>query len=296
MSHSLPTDRKALRIDSRTLISYYIGGDRKGKPVVLLHGGGTDHALLSWRETIPALIGAGYYVLAPDHPGYGHSPLPDYPVTMDNLTTYFARFIEQLGLERPSLVGVSMGGAVAISYALRASQNVSRLVLVGSYGFQDTSPWHTLSYFLVRTPGLTAASNRWIQTNRWLLKQTVKQIVRNPKSLTPELLNEVKEALNNRASQKAFGQFQKDEIQRRHNRTNFTEQLVELEIPTLIVHGDKDIGVPLAAARRAASMLPNARLVTFEDAGHWTQRDYPDRFNALLLEFLDQPVAILSDR
>ena len=77
---------------------------------------------------------------------------------------------------------------------------------------------------------------------------------------------------------------------------NFTEQLVRLEIPTLIVHGDKDIGVPLAAARRAASRLPNARLVTFEDAGHWTQRDYPERFNALLLGFLGQPAAISSDR
>ncbi len=287
MSQNLPIDRLTLETDSQTSVSYYVGGNKQGKPVVLLHGGGTDHALLSWRETISALTEAGYYVLAPDHPGYGNSPLPDYPVTMKNLTTYFARFVARLELERPSIVGVSMGGAIALAYALREPRNVSNLVLVGSYGFQDNSPWHTLAYYLVRTPGLTAVSNRLIQSNRWLLKQTVKQIIRNPEALTLELLNDVKGALKNEASQKAFSQFQKDEIQRRHNRTNFTQRLHEIEVPTLIVHGSKDIGVPLAAAERATSRLPNARLVVFEDAGHWTQRDQAERFNALLLEFLN---------
>ena len=287
MSQTLPIDRLTIEINSQTSVSYYVGGNKQDKPVVLLHGGGTDHALLSWRETISALTKAGYYVVAPDHPGYGNSPLPDYPVTMKNLTTYFARFVAQLELERPSVVGVSMGGAIALAYALREPRNVSTLVLVGSYGFQDNSPWHTLAYYLVRTPGLTAVSNKLIQSNRWLLKQTVKQIIRNPEALTLELLNDVKGALRNEASQKAFGQFQKDEIQRRHNRTNFTERLHELDIPTLIVHGSKDIGVPLAAAERAASRLPNARIVVFKDAGHWTQRDQAERFNALLLEFLD---------
>ena len=63
-------------------------------------------------------------MLASDHPGYGNSPLPDYPVTMENLTAYFARLIEQLELVRPSIVGVSMGGAIALAYALREPQNV----------------------------------------------------------------------------------------------------------------------------------------------------------------------------
>jgi pimeloyl-ACP methyl ester carboxylesterase len=54
-----------------------------------------------------------------------------------------------------------------------------------------------------------------------------------------------------------------------------------------MVHGSHDIGVPLKYARRAAARLENASLEVFEDAGHWTQRDYPERFNRLMLEFLD---------
>jgi pimeloyl-ACP methyl ester carboxylesterase len=71
-------------------------------------------------------------------------------------------------------------------------------------------------------------------------------------------------------------------------KSNYTSRLSEIQIPVLVVHGAKDIGVPLNYARRAADILPNSRLEVIEGAGHWTQRDYPQLFNRLLLEFLGE--------
>lgn len=267
-------------------VSYHVGGDAKAKAVVLLHGGGTDHALLSWRDTLPGLVDAGYRVYAPDHPGYGLSPLPDWPVTLVNLLGYLQAFVTALGLERLTLCGVSMGGAMALGYTLRCPEKVEKLVLVGSYGLQDRTPAHMLSYLLVRLPGASAINTLFLGSNRWLLKESLKQIVRNPSYLTSELVEEVAEALKNRDSQTAFNQFQRDEIRWRRNKTNYTASLSHITQPVLIVHGSRDIGVPLAAAERAATLLPDARLEVFGGAGHWTQRDEPEQFNQLLPTFL----------
>lgn len=289
-SNNFTPERFTITLPSGQSIAYYTAVGGESDSVLLLHGGGTDHALLSWRDTIPALAAAGLHVIAPDQPGYGHSPLPPLPVTMDLLVHSFAELVDALALERFSLVGVSMGGAVSIGYALAHPSRVKRMTLVGSYGLQDRSPVHTLSYFLVRTPLLATLSNRLIRTNRWLLRQTVKQIIHNPASLTPELVDEVGRALEHEPSQRAFAQWQRDEIRWGHTRTNYTDRLHEIEQPTLLVHGSKDIGVPVSAVERAARRLPNAQLELFDGAGHWTQRDEPQRFNRLLLDFLAQSV------
>jgi pimeloyl-ACP methyl ester carboxylesterase len=276
-----------VRLPSGTVVSYYFAGDRGATTVMLLHGGGVDHALLSWQDTIAPLVTAGYYVIAPDHPGYGLSPMPTFAVTMANLNRYLAEFIDKLGLRDIAIAGVSMGGAMALGYSLAAPNNVRSLVLVGSYGLQDKSPAHFVSYVVVRIPGLLSMQQRLLTSSRWLRQQSVRQIVRHQESLTPELLAQVSAAAG--SSTRAFTQFQRDEVRFRRVRTNFTERLAEVSQPTLIVHGSRDTGVPVAAARRAAEKLPHGRLVVCEGAGHWTQRDVPDQFNRLLLQHLPPP-------
>ena len=87
-------------------------------------------------------------------------------------------------------------------------------------------------------------------------------------------------------AQRKFAEFQRDEVQWHGLRTNHTQRLQEITQPVLIVHGTRDLGVPVHAAERAASLLPNARLQLIDGAGHWTQRDRPALFNQLLREFL----------
>lgn len=278
-------ERQQVTLPSGTVVSYLVGGNLKATPVVLLHGGGTDHALLSWRDTLPALIAEGYRIYAPDHPGYGQSPLPKWPVTLEHLGQYVREFMIVLEIERAVFCGVSMGGALALGYTLAYPAGVANLVLIGSYGLQDRTPAHAFSYLMVHTPGF-AKLNALFVGNRWLLKESLKQIIRNPTSLTSELVEEVSDSLKNRDAQTAFRQFQRSEIRWRNNKTNYTSVLTQITQPVLVVHGSRDIGVPLAAAERAAGLLPHARFEVFKGAGHWTQRDEPERFNQLLLSFL----------
>lgn len=269
-------------------VEYYVGGDETGRPVVLLHGGGTDHAMLSWREAVPALLRSGFKVYAPNYPGYGGSPLGSQPATVENITGWVEELMDLWGVPRAALIGISMGGAVGIGYTLRHPKRVERLVIIGSYGIQDEAPFHRLSYFLVRMPRLMNAIWAATRGSRWAARYSLKSILHNPQARTEAIAEEVYEAMQNLESQKAFGQMQRDEILWKGLKTNFSERLCEIAIPVLIIHGEKDAGVPVRYAERAAALLPNARLKVIGKAGHWTQRDYPGEFNRLVLDFLGE--------
>lgn len=273
-----------IRVDGGP-VNVYLGGDPGHPAVMLLHGGGTDNARLSWADTFPALA-AHYYVIAPDYPGYGGTPRTQQPSTTESLLDFLAALTAALELDDLRLVGISMGGALALGYTLRHPEQVERLALVGSYGLADRAPAHALSALFVRLPWVNELS--WWVLRRWRagVAYTVGQIVRSPEARTDALIDAVFEAVQDPSAQRAFAEFQQDEVRWGGLKTNYTDRLHEIAQPVMLVHGSEDIGVPLAAAERAAGRLPDAELHVFEGAGHWTQRDQPARFNDLLLRFL----------
>src|ERR671914_1933950 len=133
-------------------------GTGRVPPLLLLHGGGVDAADFSYRYTIEPLA-RRRPVLAFDWPGYGGSdnPNPRYDLA------YYARFLshlmDSLGIQRAALVGTSMGGGAALSFALRSPERVDKLVLVASYGLGKDVPYGRLGYLLVLAP-LGVAQNR----------------------------------------------------------------------------------------------------------------------------------------
>lgn len=267
-------------------ISAFIGGPENGVPVVLLHGGGTDHAMLSWRDTMPTLIDAGYRVYAPDFPGYGDCPPHEKASTTSGLIGYLEALMNLWQLEQAVLVGLSMGGGVAIGYTLAHQDRVRQLVLVGSYGIQDTVPGQFLSYLYVQVPGISDFAWSLMRNSKSAARSILKGLLHNPEARTDAMIDEVLEALKNPHSQRVFSRWQRDEVGRQGLKTNYTERLSELSTSVLLIHGSHDAGVPLDYAKRAVSRLKNSRLEIIENAGHWTQRDYPERFNQVLLKFL----------
>jgi len=282
-------DKEGVTLPGGATIRYFVGGDSDSAPVVLLHGGGTDHAMLSWRDTIPALLDAGYRVYAANQPGYGDSPADTKPSTMETLIGYLAALMDHWQIEKAALVGVSMGGGMAIGYTLAHPGRVERLVLVGSYGIQDRAPFHLLSYYMIKMQWLTDLLWSMARGSRWAARYSLRSIIRNPESLTESLVDEVFEAMQDPTSQRTFAQWQQDEMRRDGAKTNYVNRLSEIDVPVLMVHGSGDILVPLKYAQQAVGHFKNARLEVIENAGHWTQRDTPARFNQLLLGFLSRP-------
>ena len=111
------------------------GGD--GPPVVLLHGPGEFAAL--WARVIPDLIGT-HRVVAPDLPGHGATGLPDGPLDHDRVLTWLGELIERTCASPPAVVGHLLGGAIAARFAYEQPDQVSRLVLVDSFGLSWNRP------------------------------------------------------------------------------------------------------------------------------------------------------------
>ncbi|MDO5534719.1 MAG: alpha/beta hydrolase [Propionibacteriaceae bacterium] len=287
-------DRNTIDLDWGTVsyLTWQPTAPPVGPPVVLLHGGGVDNAWLSWGRLGASLAEAGHRVYAPDHPGYGDSPLPPWQHTQERLVAYVGEVLDALGLDEVVLGGLSLGGGLTLGHALEHPDRVRRLMLFGSYGLADhqmdgpaAKVGNALSWALVRT-GAMERIMRGAGTNRRLMRMSLRDIVRNPAEFTPELFDAVLAETTRPDAFTAFGQWQRDQILPGRLRTNYAPRLGEIHQPTLIVHGTHDSGVPVARAREAAAALPDATLLVVDGAGHWVQRDRPDIVEPVVLDFL----------
>ena len=260
--------------------------------MVLLHGGGVDSAELSWSGVGPRLAGAGHRVVAPDHPGYGHSPTAPWPATQEGLVGYVGDFVDRLEIGAHVVGGLSLGGGMAIGHTLARPDAVHGVMLLGSYGLMPrlsdgplSLPRQVLTWVLLRS-GLLTVTTRAVAGHRSALAWSMSSLVRDPARRTPELMAKVQAAASSGHGFETFAQWQREQIRWNGLRTDYRARLPEIVAPTLVVHGDRDSGVPVARARQAAALIPMAELVVVDDAGHWVQRDRPDRVVAAMLDFL----------
>jgi pimeloyl-ACP methyl ester carboxylesterase len=253
-------------------ISYLRGGE--GPPVVLLHGGGLDAATVSWRDVAPALIDE-FTVFAPDWPGYGESDPAGGEVSTTRYVDVLGGFLDALGLERVTLAGVSLGGGVAIGYALGDPDRVERLVAVDSYGLGGEVPGGRLAAAFVRVRSLSRALWWVTRRSRRVTAIGVRAAV-HPSNPVEELVEDCWRELRRPNATLAWQSFQRSEVRASGLATNYVERLPELELPALFVHGEADRFVPVAWATRAAQLAPEGELRVLAECGHWAPRERPE--------------------
>ncbi len=257
-----------------------------GPAVVLLHGADVGSADLTWRPTVPVLAST-FRVIAPDLPGHGHTPpLPGEPAT-EAYIRWLGAFLDALGIGRAALVGLSLGGAISLGFALQHPDRVSRLVLVASYGLMRRVPLHALAYRLVRVPRLVRLLTR-LRANPLVLRLGMRWVVGDLRTVPPALIHEVAAAVRARGRRSLFYAWLATELDKHTVRTCYLDRLHELRVPTLLLHGDRDRLVPVGAAQQAARRLPRGHLVVFPGCGHWVPRERPEAFHRALREFLEE--------
>ncbi len=269
----------------------------QGRPrgdVLLLHGGGLDNASLSWGGLAPVLAASGYGVLTPDAPGYGATPLPPWSITQERLVDFVGDVIAASGLKRPVVGGLSMGGGMALGYALSPGASLRALMVLGSYGMTDqiipgrgASVWNRVTAWAIHS-GWLGRLERGVARNRLLLRWSVDSgsLVRDPARLDAAMRDEIAREGASPHAFEAFEQWQRSEMLPDGLRSNYLPRLHEIRVPTLIVHGESDQGVPVEAARAAAAEIPGAELVVVPGGRHWVQRDAPGVVDAAVLGFL----------
>ncbi|MFC5849114.1 alpha/beta fold hydrolase [Deinococcus petrolearius] len=257
----------------------------EGEPVVLLHGIG--RSLEDWTETVPALA-ASHRVYTLDLIGFGLSDKPDVPYTLAGLARFVRHYLDAAGETRPvTLIGNSLGGAVAQQFAVMYPQRVRSLVLVNSAGFGQEV---TLALRLLAVPRL----------GEYLMAPSP----RNSARVVNSLFHDSRFATPQRRehAQLLAGQPGRDRpylsVARFlggwrgvHSgwREALTGRLAALRLPTLVVWGEQDRILPASHLNHARRLYPHARTHLFAQAGHLPQIERAQEFNALVREFLGGP-------
>ncbi|WP_277542658.1 alpha/beta fold hydrolase [Haloarcula laminariae] len=254
-------------------IRYRVVGD--GAPVVLLHGGRIDGARVSWPPVIERLA-PDYRVLAPDLLGYGESDLPPGPYSIPRHAGVVADVLDELALGPVTLVGLSLGGGVAMQVALDRPDLVERLVPIDPFGLGRELPNGQLSYAFARVQLCNKLAIAAFRRSRRLTRASLGGIVHDLDSLSPAAVDAVYREVQRPTAGAAFRRFRDSEVTREGYRTTFTDRFDEFSMPTRFLHGAHDDLFPVGWARRAASELPDADLTVLDDCAHWAPRENPD--------------------
>lgn len=254
-------------------------GPSDGPVVLWLHGSGPGaNARTNWEWQLGEL-GDEFHNLAPDIVGFGESTHPDPPplgikaFTELRVRTLLA-LLDELGFERVTLVGNSMGAIISLALTLAAPERVERLVLMGGGG----AP-------IAPTPELLKLITFYDHPTTEAMADLMTCFVADPAFFGDDLQS-IAAARMPMAS--------RPEVERSHRATfspgepiAFTpDRLATITQPALVVHGEDDRLIPIAAGEYFAEHLPNVRFERFARTGHWLMIEQPQPFADLVREFL----------
>ncbi len=238
-------------------------------PIVLLHGLGATGD--SWQLQRPALEKAGYRLLAPDLRSFGKSPYPGH-TSIAEMAGDVRELLDALHLPKAHIIGISLGGTVALQFALEAPDRVDKLILVNTFArLRPKSPgvWAYMLWrlLLVHTIGLETQGKVVAQR---VFPQSGQEIFRQ------ELMDQIRQAdpRGYRATMRALGRF------------NVHARLGEIRLPTLILTSENDTTVPAETQRTLARGIVGSRQILFPKGGHALSVDQAEGFNAAVLSFL----------
>src|SRR5918911_3158535 len=183
---------------------HYLKAGKGDAPVLLLHGGGYDSASLSYKHIIGP-ISEHRRVFAPDWPGYGESDKPQMEYTTEYYVGFLGRLMDALGLDKASLVGISMGGAISLGFSLRSPQRVEKLVLVDSHGLGKEVPGRVMSYAMVRLPLINRLVWAIMGRSRRMIRWSLQSTFHDHQAVTSSLVDEPSKWRRNREWAKLGG-------------------------------------------------------------------------------------------
>jgi pimeloyl-ACP methyl ester carboxylesterase len=264
-----------------------------GRTVILLHGKnfGADY----WENTIRTLSAQGYRVIAPDQIGFGKSSKPEIRYTFADLTDNNVRLLDHLGVSRVAVIANSMGGMLGVHFASRYPQRVSGLVLENPLGLEEY------------VPAIPKQSTQSLQ------KQEMAQTTESYRSFIKSYFKD-----NYRPEFERFVE-QFSRVQRSSEYPRYAlvsaltyqmiydgsiyNELSSLRVPVLLTIGQLDrtvfgrrfappdvvkgMGYFPQLGKDAQKRIPDARLVELKNVGHVPHLEAPERFHAVVLQFLN---------
>ncbi len=239
------------------------GGDQN---LLLLHG---LFGALSNFNGILHHFGATYNVVVPILPIFD---MPLRKLSVSGLVDHVAKFVDKKGYGHVHVLGNSLGGHIALLYALADPQKIASVILTGSSGLFESSMGTTFPK----------------RGDYDFIKKKTEATFYDPSVATKELVDEVFDTVNDRNKAIRVVATAKSAI-----RHNLRDKLAQIEAPVLLIWGKDDAVTPAFVGEEFNSLLKNSRLFMFENCGHAPMMEHPGQFNECLAEFLnDVAVAV----
>src|SRR5579864_1741374 len=267
--------------ENSTSLHLYYEDHGSGQPVVLIHGYPLSSS--SWEKQVPALLRAGYRVIAYDRRGFGKSSQPTAGYNYDSFAEDLHKVISHLKLKNFVLVGFSMGGGEVARYIGKyGSKNVAKAVIIGG-----------VPPYLLKTKenpeGVDGSVFEGIQkavaADRYAFFTEFFKNFYNTDVLMGKRVSEqaVLASWNTAAISSATASLAC--VPTWHE--DFRNDVAKIDIPTLVIHGAEDRIVPITAAgQRTAKLIKGARLVTIKDGPHAVGWTHAEEVNSELVTFL----------
>jgi 3-oxoadipate enol-lactonase len=258
--------------DARGRSNYFIEFGQ-GRPILLLHG--ISNSGRAWGPQIPPLCEAGYRVIVPDHAGHGASARLTAPFGVSDFADDVEVLLANLGIDRLDIVGLSLGGMVALELALRHPAQIRRLVAANS--FDKT------------TPAFRTMAEGWAA----IFEQphgAVARFEQNWPALVSPAFQATAEGLRTYQVWHAIAATTDGhslaQVARGMTTFDVSARLGELAMPALFIGGRLDQMSPLDLSRHMSAQVPRGCLSILEGAAHISNVDSRDAFTARLLDFL----------
>ncbi len=253
------------------LTIHYQDFNSNGNPdVLLLHGLGANSE--SWQLQSPALADAGYHVIVPDMRGFGQSTYPGGQNNPRVMAGDMVKLMQGLSSEKFHLVGISLGGTVALELVSARPEMVKSLVITNSFAIlrpKQISLWlfYLIRVLLVHLVGIETqadyvAERLFPNPDQAILRGAFKEQIcqSNPSGY--------------RSTMRSLAFF------------DVRAGVTEIQVPTLVITGENDTVVPPKSQAELARLIPGSQHKIIKDTGHAVTVEKPDRYNQLLLEFL----------
>ena len=253
-----------------------------GRAIVLLHGFATSSFL--WRTVGPALAAGGHTAYAIDLLGYGESDRPlegDYSIAAQ--TEYVDRAMAALRVPRATVVGVGIGGGIALRLALRHPSRVERLGLVNTVAF-DECPGREVRAVQLGTARFAFRVAHSVLGAAPLLRRALESGVADPSAMPARL---VARYLAPYVGTEGVTHLL---VLARSLRAEDVEELdlSQLQVPTLIVWGEADTSLDSGLPERLQLAIPGSTVVRLPNVGRFVPEEAPDALSRLLLELLER--------
>jgi pimeloyl-ACP methyl ester carboxylesterase len=258
-------------------------------PLILLHGGGVDSALVSFGSALVDL-GQRRRVIAPDLPGYGETEFPESAFSIHWYGDWVADLIRGYGFDRVDLGGLSLGGWITLEVAITHPDVVRRVVAINPGGITEQYKFMRTAKWVANHPRLENRMDRLsVSMGRGLLRMQLRASLgmKNASALSDDLIDAVIISGKRPHAGEAFAATQRWAFGAGSEGLSLVPKLPRITARTLILAGRNDRLVPVADSIQASRLVRDGQVRVLEPCGHWLVRERPTEFVHAVNQFLD---------